>query len=549
MLKDSIFRRVLLIITIALVITTAGVAVYSQDRTKVVESVVIEAGSPLPPATAFFAGNGAEAAFVTDLSAIKPGDVGTYPITVQHGHKNYEVVLVIKDTVAPTGQVKSLDLYSAEDLDAGAFVDDIQDATAVSVAYGVAPDLNSTRQQTVTIVLTDAAGNRTEYDTTLRISRLKNEPIHVELSDSVLQLEHIKPLYINEQEDGDIFIVGDALPLTRVGQFLVQISMDGLLHDVLVDVVDTIAPTGTAVNQAGWTGETFEPASFVTDISDQTSVTVQFQIAPDFSKPGEQQVVLLLTDESNNVTPVTALLTLTADTESPKIIGLKKATFYIGIPASYKKGVYAEDNRDGTVPIAVDSSQVNLKVAGEYKAIYTATDSSGNTTTQEVSVTVKEQSISIEDLEALGDQVLSEIVTDDMTKREKAWQIYQYVNTHLNYTGYSDKTDWMKEAQNGIVNGVGDCFTYYSMSQLLLNRVGIETLSIERANTPEETRHYWHMINCGDGWYHFDACIHVPAFVSFMLTDAELDAFSELKGKNNYYYRYDRENYPATPES
>jgi hypothetical protein len=136
-----------------------------------------------------------------------------------------------------------------------------------------------------------------------------------------------------------------------------------------------------------------------------------------------------------------------------------------------------------------------------------------------------------------------------MTKREKAWAIYQYVNTHLNYNGYSDKTDWMKEAQNGIVNGVGDCFTYFSMSQLLLNRVGIETLAIERANTPEETRHYWHLINCGDGWYHFDACIHVPAFVSFMLTDAELDAFSELKGKNNYYYRYDRENYPATPES
>ena len=50
--------------------------------------------------------------------------------------------------------------------------------------------------------------------------------------------------------------------------------------------------------------------------------------------------------------------------------------------------------------------------------------------------------------------------------------------------GYSDKTDWMKEAYNGIVNGVGDCFTYYSMSQLLLNRIGIQTLSVERATKP-----------------------------------------------------------------
>ena len=483
------------------------------------------------------------------MSAIKSSKAGTYPITVQHGNKTYDVVLKIQDTVAPTGTVRSLDLTTAEGLEASAFVSDVQDAGEVVISYGAAPDLNSTRQQAVKIILADASGNRTEYDTTLRVSRLKNEPIHVELSDGALQADAIKPLLRDAQDAGQISFVGDALPLTKVGQFLVQVSVEGLVHDVLVDVVDSIAPTGTPVNLSGWTGENFEPMSFVTDISDQSAVSVQFQSAPDFTKPGEQQVIVLLVDESNNVTPVTALLTLTADTEAPKIIGLNKATFYIGIPASYKKGVFAEDNRDGTVPISVDSSKVNLKVAGEYTAVYSATDSSGNTTSEEVVITVKEQSITAEELETLGDQVLAEIVTDDMTKREKAWAIYQYVNTHLNYTGYSDKTDWMKEAQNGIVNGVGDCFTYFSMSQLLLNRVGIETLAIERANTPEETRHYWHLINCGDGWYHFDACIHVPAFVSFMLTDAELDAFSELKGKNNYYYRYDRENYPATPES
>ena len=198
--------------------------------------------------------------------------------------------------------------------------------------------------------------------------------------------------------------------------------------------------------------------------------------------------------------------------------------------------------------ISVDSSQVNLKVEGEYTAIYSATDSSGNTTSEEVIITVKEQSVSMEDLEKLADEVLAEITTEDMTLREKAWEIYVYVNERLTYTGFSDKTDWMKEAYSGIVNGVGDCFTYYSMSQLLLDRIGIETLSIERASKPGETKHYWHLVNYGEGWYHFDACIHRPPLVSFMLTDEELEAYSR-RHRDSYYYRYDKEKYPATEKN
>ena len=234
------------------------------------------------------------------------------------------------------------------------------------------------------------------------------------------------------------------------------------------------------------------------------------------------------------------------DRVPPQIYGAKKTTVYIGQPVSYKKGVYAEDDEDGEVSISVDSSQVNLKVEGEYPLYYTAVDSSGNETTVEVTVTVKQQSVPKEDLEKLADEVLAEITTEDMTILEKSWAIYKYINTHLTYVGSSDKTDWMKEAHRGITRAVGDCFTYYSMSELLLNRIGIQTLSVERASMGEETNHYWHMVNYGQGWYHFDACIHIPKLVSFMLTTEELDAFSRRAGPNNYYYRYDRENYPVS---
>ena len=39
----------------------------------------------------------------------------------------------------------------------------------------------------------------------------------------------------------------------------------------------------------------------------------------------------------------------------------------------------------------------------------------------------------MEELEKLADEVLAQITTEDMTLREKAWEIY-HVNTHLTYT-------------------------------------------------------------------------------------------------------------------
>ena len=151
--------------------------------------------------------------------------------------------------------------------------------------------------------------------------------------------------------------------------------------------------------QTAWVGDKVEPESFITEIDDITSVTVRYKEEPDFSFAGEQTVSLVLTDEGGNETIVQTTLITENDTEPPKIYGAKKATAYIGIPFSYKKDVYAEDNRDGEVPVTVDSSQVNLKVEGEYTAIYSATDSSGNTTTEEATITVKKQTVTMEELE------------------------------------------------------------------------------------------------------------------------------------------------------
>ena len=61
------------------------------------------------------------------------------------------------------------------------------------------------------------------------------------------------------------------------------------------------------------------------------------------------------------------------------------------------------------------------------------------------------------------------------------------------------------------------------------------------------TQHFWNLVNYGEGWYHFDACPHKDHLESFMLTDKEVDEYTEKRGNN--YYTFDKSLYPRTPET
>ena len=116
----------------------------------------------------------------------------------------------------------------------------------------------------------------------------------------------------------------------------------------------------------------------------------------------------------------------------------------------------------------------------------------------------KDWPFSDEEFEGLTADVLDRIVWDDMTRLEQARAVFDYVHDHITYTGHSDKSDWKTGAYTGLTTGKGDCFTYYAVSRALLTALGIDNLAVERVGG--ETRHFWNLVNCGDGWYHFDAC-------------------------------------------
>ena len=540
--KRKIYRFYIIVCVLItlLVLLLANAFKYSTINKK----IVTEAGTELPKASVFLKDQTKQAEYITDMTKIDIKKPGIYDVRIESNGQKYKVKLEIRDTLAPEAEIKNIDLYEGRVIEPQEFIKGINDAANVTVVFKNAPDFNRIGTQDVFLLLEDEVGNKSEYQAQLRVSKIK-ENVKVDISNRVYTVESFL------KEKGDLSRASIIEPLSvpeKMGTYPAKIKIDEVTYDSNILVTDLTAPKADSVDQQIWQNDKIEASEFVTNINDITSVTARFKEAPDFSLVGEQTVIIILADEANNEAELEAKLAVIQDTEAPAIYGVKNNTIYINNPVSFKKDVYVYDNRDGEISVSVDSSQLNQKQVGSYMIIYSATDSSGNTSIKEAIYTVKDMKVTMEQLETLADEVLAKITTPEMTLREKAWEIYEYENKLLTYTGISDKTDWMFEAYNGLTNKVGDCFTYFSMSELLLNRIGMETMRVERLSKPGEAKHYWHLVNYGEGWYHFDACIHIPKLVSFMLTDAEMDAFSARVGKDNYYYRFDKANYPRTPE-
>lgn len=136
------------------------------------------------------------------------------------------------------------------------------------------------------------------------------------------------------------------------------------------------------------------------------------------------------------------------------------------------------------------------------------------------------------ELERLASQVVDQLVTENMTKREKATAIYRWIQSHIGYIATSDKSDWVAEATRGLRTRRGDCFTYYAVARAMLDAADIENLPVY----PKEGYyvHYWNIINVEGGWYHFDTTPRVSDATFCIVTNAQYDALSVAR----YITRY-----------
>ena len=280
----------------------------------------------------------------------------------------------------------------------------------------------------------------------------------------------------------------------------------------------------------------------------------------ELTRTGEHEIRLSVVSPSGSTREFSAKLTLVTDTTPPTISGVSDISVQIGDAIAYRKGITVTDDCFGEVTLTVDSSGVNPEKEGSYPVVYTATDAAGNSVSCTAYVHVYRHMFSEDELWETVDKLIAERKLSDKPLVEQCRSIYEYAQNHISYSGTSDKSDWKKEAYNAIVKASGDCFSYFAVAKAFFVRLGIEHLDVERSPDVAQKvneRHYWLMVNiAGEGesprWYHFDACRLNSLYPhsGCLLTDKQLDAYNRLRynsdGVNNYFYAYDRANYPAT---
>lgn len=305
-------------------------------------------------------------------------------------------------------------------------------------------------------------------------------------------------------------------------------------------------PTAAAVDQTCFTVDTLAPEDFVTDITGVEPVTAAFDAQPDFTVPGERLVTVVLTDGNGMSSRVTAALTVVEDTTPPVISGVADRNVLLGETVAYKKGVTVTDDYDEDVTLEVDSSQVDPTKAGAYLVTYRATDHSGNTAEASAWFFFIQPSDYADLAEEEAQKVLDKITTADMTQVEVARAIYDWCRANIAYTAHSDKGDWQKAAVQAFTQRSGDCYVYFAAAKAMFEVAGIPNIDVEKTYVEGRAMHYWSLINCGDGWYHFDATPRVGEGDDFfMVTDAFLEAYSQAHHDS---HEFDHSLYPATPE-
>ncbi len=339
-----------------------------------------------------------------------------------------------------------------------------------------------------------------------------------------------------------------SLPLNTVGYFPVEIMSGGEVYRSILIVSDTIAPSFSMKSAQLWLGQTITPEDMIVTSVDATEVSFWFEQEPAFAVPGTYDVTVIARDMGNNTSAATAVLTIVADTEPPVITGVTDRTVYIGDTVQYKENITATDNRDGEVEVSADIRGVNPNEEGTYTVTYTATDSTGLTTTATAVFTFSytNEDRQLMKLEELLDPIAESLFKEDMTERQKAKAIYNWVRKNVNYVGTSDKSSWYACALEGLTTKNGDCYTYFALSKALLTRAGLENVDVIRKDSAwhPRSKHWWNMVKVDGSWYHFDATPRSDESTFFLVTTRELLEYSNT---NLYSHDFDPADYPQTP--
>lgn len=196
---------------------------------------------------------------------------------------------------------------------------------------------------------------------------------------------------ISGYEKEDIQIDTSKVDVKELGTNEIIYRIKDKDYSLKVEIVDTVAPQYDVNNLDIDLGMQVSLDDIIENIKDETKTKSYFKETYEFTKEGEQDIIVVVEDEAGNKTEKSVHVKIVKDDEKPILSGLKDFTVYQNQKIDYLNKVTAKDNRDPKPQVNVNSSQVDLTKVGTYPVEYTVKDRSGNmnTYTNQVNVMKK----------------------------------------------------------------------------------------------------------------------------------------------------------------
>lgn len=570
--RNGLLKPLIKILLCIAIVIAIGVLIYRIFFNRVYRKITLQAGTSITVEDLMRSDIIKHVPYQGELVSFTPEldihRIGEYKARIKSGLFTYSSSVTIVDTVAPVASSHPNYIYNGYSVMPADMVSEAEDDTALNYSYVTVPSFSGSGDIELTIRLTDAAGNSSNVNSSLRICPIvpyyeaaAGSPLPTSMPSSVNVDESVPFTYASEEEVSEfdsIYNLNDILKgfttseeldipesvrssvvnnfniysisdfastdeivnlpvfnsesLSHIGLYRNYVDINGITYINFIRVYDTTAPEIIGSTDLDlYIGDNPAPEEFISSVTDSTDVTLSFDSPVDTATATAENelrsTTVVATDEFGNTTSIPCRYSVSVDEEAPLILGVSNLTTVVGESFAFRRGITVTDNHDTDLEVTVNSDEVDLNTLGTYTLYYTATDSSGNTATRSCELTVVEslpKEVTEEEVLELAQGVLDNILTADMTDMDKVTAIYWYVYDNVHYVDGFDPSSWLNAAYNGLTSGMGDCYVSASTAQALFTAAGIPNMMISKIYNGY-SHHFWNLIDIGEGWHHFDA--------------------------------------------
>lgn len=382
-------KKILTITAISVVLVAVLSLGLSYGLQAKFHDLTIELGQALPDVSGFTTDMAVRqwSSFETDVSTLDISKPGVHKLTLRHGFQTETVTLNVVDTTAPTAVFCDLTVNLNTEISPEDFVVSCADLSKLSIDFSTAlvqPETFGT--QSVEVVVSDIYGNRTK-----KVCSIHYVWIVPEYTLEIGQKVTMEDLLTCEERDDAILTQEwiDEINAAPLGTYTFESRFGDYTQVCTVTVQDTLPPELDAVDLSVYLGDAVEAGDFIKSIADGSgSYEITTSQIPNTNAVGTHSITIQATDNSGNSVSKTVQLEVIEDHEAPVFSGISSMQIELGDEPSFRSGVRAIDNHDGSVDFSFDDSSVDLETLGTYRIVYSAVDGAGNRATATRSVTV-----------------------------------------------------------------------------------------------------------------------------------------------------------------